>query len=239
MTSRALWTFGLIAACWLPDVAFAGLQRVEAVGSYGIHEKMRARVTPRDEAVQMAIWEGVSRVALEEIGASASTEEDVVKLREALGKDMLPYTRSFRILEDKGENPVLFAENPAITTEYIVVVEVLVDVDRVKGALTDAGLLLDGGPTAVAAPVFLELVGIARYDTFESIREAILSKLGAQRVETLGFARDRQLLSVVGPFGPEELSKALAGIGEGAWSLEPIGIDDVGRRVRVRGRIGP
>jgi hypothetical protein len=225
---------------WLmPEPALAQLQRVEAVGSYGIHERMRARVTPRDEAVQKAIWEGVSRVALEEIGGLASTEEDMALLKTALGKDMLPYTRSFRILEDKGESPVLFEEDPDVSTEYIVVVEVLVDVARVKSVLVEAGMIQDGEPDTVGETVIVELVGIGRHDTFESVRSAIVSELGASRVETLGFAHERQLLSVVGPLGPRELSAALARLDEGSWSLEPVGIDEIGRRVRVRGRIEP
>jgi hypothetical protein len=231
---------GLVLTWLVPSLAQAQLQRVEAVGSYGIQESLRSRVTPRDEAVQLAIWEGVSRVALESIGEYASTEEDMAALEAALGKDMLPYTRSFRILEDKGENPVLFADNPGIKTEYIVVVEVLVDVDRVEGALAEAGLVQDGEPSTTAGdPIFLELVGIERYDTFDSIREAIRSELGASRVETLGFASERQLLSVVGPLDPSELSAALVRLDGGAWSLEAVGIDEDGRRIRVRGRMTP
>jgi hypothetical protein len=237
---RRAIVLGLLMVGLLPGLAVAQLQRVEAVGSYGIEESQRKRVTPRDEAVQLAIWEGVSRVALESIGEFSSTEEDMAALRDALGKEMLPYTRSFRILEDKGENPVLFAENPGIETEYIVVVEVLVDVGRVKGALAEAGLIEDSGePSLAGEPVLLELVGIDRYDTFESIRGAILSELGASRVETLGFASERQLLSVVGPLDPAELSAALARLDGRTWSLEALGVDELGRRVRVRGRMQP
>jgi hypothetical protein len=230
---------GLLVLLLGPGTAVADLQRVEAVGSYGISEKIRKRVTPRDEAVQRAVWEGVSRVALEEIGEFSSTQEDVVVLRKALGEDMLPYTRSFRILEDKGESPVLFEEDPNITTEYIVVVEVLVDVDRVRSALDSAGLIADGGVQAVDAPILVELIGVGRHDAFEAIRDALISEVGAVRVETLGFARERQLLSVVGPFGPDELSTAMQRLTGGGWSLETIGIDEFGRRIRVQGLVEP
>jgi len=232
---------GIAAGLW-SGIAIASVQRVEAVGSYGISEKTRLRVTPRDEAVQRAIWEGVSRVAMEEISefeSASSTEEDAEILRKALGRDMLPYTRSFRILKDKGESPVLFEEDPDITTEYVVVVEVVVDVDRVRAALERAGLITESGVQAIDAPILVELIGIARFDTFQSIREALVADLGAIRVETLGFASQRQLLSVVGPFGPEELSVAIERLGGEEWSLETIGIDEFGRRIRVEGRVGP
>jgi hypothetical protein len=225
------------AAMFCPAIAEARVERVEAVGSYGISDEKRHRVTPRDEAVDLAIWEGVSRVALEVIGEAESTEEDVELLRSALGKDVLPYARSFRILEDKGESPVLFAEDPDITTEYVVIVEVVVDVDRVSAALDEAGLIAGGGVQAINEPVLVELIGVGRHDVFEAIRDAFVSDLGAVRVETLGFARNRQLLSVVGPFGPEDLSAAMQRLTGSGWTLETIGIDEFGRRIRVEGRI--
>ncbi len=226
---------GVLGLLLLPFIAGAGLQRVEAVGSYGIREHLRTKVIPRDEAIQAALWEGVSRVAMEALGEFSSTEEDVAALRTALGMDMLPYTRRFRVLEDKGEMPVLFAEDPGILLEYVLVLEVLVDVDRVKSALTSAGLLLDLGQVARGEPVLVELLGIGRYAAFEEILLALRSQLGATRIETLGFARQRQILSVEGPFGPDELSTGLARLDAGDLILEPVGIDRVGRRVRVRG----
>jgi len=230
---------GVLGLLGWPCIALAGLQRVEAVGSYGIREDLRTKVIPREEAIQEALWEAVSRVAMEALGEFSSNEEDVALLRTALGKDMLPYTRRFRVLEDMGETPVLFAEDPGIELEYVLVVEVLVDVDRVELALTSAGLLLDPGQPVVGEPVLVELLGIGRYAAFEQILMALRSQLGATRIETLGFARERQLLSVEGPFGPDELSTGLARLDAGDLILEPLGIDWVGRRVRVRGIDSP
>jgi hypothetical protein len=51
-----------------PVALHAEMQRVEAVGSYGISAKRSGRVIPRDRAIQNALWEAVSRVALEVIG---------------------------------------------------------------------------------------------------------------------------------------------------------------------------
>ena len=55
----------------LAQGASAELRRVEAVGIYGIKESMRTRVIPKDEAISLANWEGISRVALELIGESS------------------------------------------------------------------------------------------------------------------------------------------------------------------------
>ncbi len=273
------------------ETARADLQRVEAVGIYGIRDSLRSRVIPRDEAISRARWEGVSRVALELIGESAPepvdaesmaeaerederaraeelvppleqagpgldsdpassepaawdarlgaetpTEDEVAILGSALGKDMLPYTRSYRILEDQGELPVLFADVPGIETEYVVVVEVIVDVDRVSAALERAGLVsvLDPQPTAEA--VILEVVGLARYEAHETVLAALREQLGATRVRTLVFERERQVLSVEGPFGAESLAGRLAGYRNPQLILEPLGIDPRSGRIRVMGR---
>lgn len=224
-----------------PALAQARLQRVEAVGNYGIRESERTRVIPRDQAVQKALWEGVSRVALEEMGEDAlvggEEEAETAALRSALGDDMLPFTRSFKILEDKGENPVLFQEDPQIKTEYVVVVEVLVDVDRVSNALASAGLVA-GDRGVQGEPVAVEFLGIGRYRDFEALRQALQSDLRASRVDTLGFAQNRQLLSIRSRYGPRELAAAVERleIGGTAMTLEAVEVDEIGRRVRFQRR---
>ncbi len=243
-----------LLAALLAGPAVAALQRVEAVGSYGIRESLRSEVIPRDEAIQAALWEAVSRVALELLGESAGLvlepedaiedeiggetegeagQEDAV-LRKALGEDMLPYTRRFQILEDKGEVPVLFAEEPEISLEYVIVVEVLVDGDRVQAALAAAGLVEARPQQSAGEPVLVELQGIRRYPAFEAVLAALRSELGARRVEALGFARGRQLVSIEGRLGPRELSAALARLELESVSLEPYDVDETSRRIRVR-----
>lgn len=248
---RPILRTSLLALLLLSGVAGADVQRVEAVGSYGIRERARSNVIVRDEAIQRALWEGVSRVAIEEIGASSSSpgsgddpglmpddsdpsDEGSDALAKALGDEILPYTRSFRILEDKGEMPVLFDEDPAVSLEYVVVVEVLVDVDRVRSALREAGLITTPGRVAEREPVRIELIGIASYSSFQSVLEALRSELGARRIETLGFARERQLLSVEGPFGPSELLAALGRWDTGPVRLDLIDADEPGRMLRFR-----
>jgi hypothetical protein len=252
----------------------AELQRVEAVGIYGIRDAMRSRVVPRDEAIAKARWEGVSRVALELIGESAPSEvgvqirvtppelrpdEPVVPpievpgpsesdgpsndgaavLRAALGEDVLPYMRSYRILEDRGEVPVLFNDEPDVKVEYVVVVEVLVDVDRVTRALENAGLIAKVNSNDAAEAVVVELIGLSSYAALELILRALREQFGATRIRTLEFSRERQILAVEGPFGPSALSAKLAGFEDPRLLLEPVGIDSAGRRIRLIGRWFP
>ena len=273
---------GMVAigvALLLPLSAWAELQRVEAVGTYGIKESMRTRVIAKDEAIAKARWEGVSRVALELIGESASvrdsrygdgsgegnvrpleatgpnysnrdlrdpndvrldrivtTADEAALLRSALGKDMLPYTRSYRILEDQGELPVLFGDAPGVKTEYVVVIEVIVDVDRVNAALVSAGLVTALDAPGVGAALTLELVGLARYEALERVMSALRGPVGATRVETLEFERERQVLSVEGPFDAADLAARLGAIRDEQLVLEPIALDEEFGRLRVLGR---
>jgi len=275
---------GLLAigiALLLPLGAAAELQRVEAVGTYGIKESMRTRVIAKDEAIAKARWEGVSRVALELIGESSTASDDyndmsgngdvpplettgttysnrdlrdpndvrldrvvtsadeAALLRSALGKDMLPYTRSYRILEDQGELPVLFGDAPGVKTEYVVVIEVIVDVDRVSAALESAGLVAVLDTPGNGAALTLELVGLARYEALERVLTALRGPLGATRVTTLEFERERQLLSVEGPFDAAGLAARIGRLRDQRLVLEPIALDEEFGRLRVLGRWFP
>ena len=269
VSSASAAAIGLaVAAFWIfPGVARAELQRVEAVGIYGIRDGARSRVIPRDEAIAKARWEGVSRVALELIGESAPSEEEertgvdatpfppetrgvsgdsggpsrdqLAALRAALGRDVLPYMRSYRILDDRGEVPVLFNEEPGVTMEYVVVVEVLVDVDRVSGALAKAGLIVLANVEETRQAVVVEVVGLARYEALEVLLAILRERMGATRIHLLEFSRERQILSVEGPLGPDALSASLARYDDPRLVLEARGVDTEGRRIRLLGRWFP
>lgn len=218
--------------------AWAEVQRVEAVGRYGIKESSRSRVIPRDEAIGRALWEGVSRVAFEVIGEGdqAVGGDANAALRSALGSDIVPYTQSFRILEDKGEKPVLFQDEAGVRTEYIVVVEVIVDVDRVTNALEAQGLVATSSVSGPGSSVAIEFEGLSRYAAFDSVLEALRKNVGATRVRLLEFAPNRQLVEVEGAFGAAALSRRLEGLSQGQIVLDPVDVDVSGQRIRVIGR---
>ncbi len=234
----------LVSALLLLTVAseaWAEVQRVEAVGRYGIKESSRSRVIPRDEAIRRALWEGVSRVAFEVIGEGDQVPgegDDANRaLRSALGTDIVPYTRSFRILEDKGEKPVLFRDEKGVRVEYIVVVEVIVDVDRVTDSLEAKGLIAASSASeGPRSSVTIEFEGLSRYAAFDSVLKALREDIGATRVRTLEFTRNRQWVEVQGPFGPTSLSRRLSGLTRDRLVLEPVEIDTDGQLIRVVGR---
>ena len=240
-------SFGLVLGALLSGAlllsassASAEVQRVEAVGRYGIKESSRSRVIPRDEAIGRALWEGVSRVAFEVIGEGerglGGGENANRSLRSALGEDIVPYTRSFRILEDKGEKPVLFEEEKGVRNEYIVVVEVIVDVDRLSESLEAQGLNAGSASQGPGSLVAIEFEGFSRYAGFGSVMKALREEIGATRVQMLEFAPNRQLVEVEGPWGPASLSQRLAGLSRGPLVLDPVEVDTAGQRIRVRGQ---
>lgn len=182
---------------------------------------------PRQGAVDEALYEAVSRVALElvdEYGAPTSgdadagdgTGEDVgipvpVEreegwLKSALGSDMTPYARSFRIVEDQGSRPVLFPGESKATREYVVVVEATVDVDKVRDRLAAKGLIgveedlgLDGG-------IEVEALGLRHWSAYEALL-ALLEGPGvrASQVQPVEFEAGRAVVHVVVRGSPEDL----------------------------------
>ena len=255
-------SIAVVLACLFATDAEAGQpQRVEVVGIYPIRDAQRGQLNPRDEAIQQALWEGVSRVALELIGDERGEGRSVIdgdevarsgaaptsdptsdpvapadasrRFREVLGREILPYTRSFRILEDRGERPVLFADEPGVRSEYLVVVEVLVDVARLSSELSRAGLLTTVGTDLSRQRITIELIGLERHAGLRRVLETLRTEIGAIRIETLEFSPARQLLSVETAIGPDEVAERLGSVEASDLILDPIEVDGAARRLRV------
>ena len=170
----------LVLGAGLVCQANAEIQRVEAIGVVPLKPSEQGAVDILDQAVQAALHEAVSRVARDfllevELGEDQSLEE-------VLGRRMVPYTARFRILDDQGERPALFAEDPTVTSEYVVEVEVFVDADRVQQRLVEAGLLEPDPVGAPALRIEMELRGLAGYPAYEAVRLLLTEQLGARQV---------------------------------------------------------
>lgn len=184
----------LVLGAGLAWQAGAEIQRVEAVGVVPLKESQRGSVDILDQAVQAALHEAVSRVARDfllevDLGEAESLEE-------VLGRRMVPYTARFRILDDQGERPALFAEDPTVTSEYVVEVEVFVDADRVEQRLVEAGLL---EPDPVGVPVSrveLELRGLSGYPAYEAVRLLLTEELGVRQALPRSFEGGVAVLEV-------------------------------------------
>jgi len=186
---------------------------------------------PRQGAVNEALYEAVTRVALELVdeygppvpagGEPAEGEGGTTDgagelpddwLKKALGNDMTPYARSFRIVEDQGSRPVLFPGETKATREYVVVVEATVDVDRVRDRLAEKGLIGLEEDESPDDGVEIEALGLKHWSGYEALI-ALLEGPGvrASEVRPLEFESGRALVFAVVRGSPEDvLARVLA-----------------------------
>ena len=82
-------------------------------------------------------------MARELLSDEAAADPDL-DLGQLLGGKPREFTVGYKVLEDRGERRALLLADPEISTEYVLLVEVFVDVTRIESALDAAGLLLRG-----------------------------------------------------------------------------------------------
>jgi hypothetical protein len=243
---------GIVAGA--ADTACAEIVELEVVGAIPLDAESRRRGIPKDRAIDEALWQGVSRVAADLIaenpaqppepepgpdgvegvdgvdGLEGDVEPEATEdpIREALGTDMVPYTRSFRIVEDQGERPVLFTDHPDAATEYVVVMAVHVDVDKLRERLSAAGLLANDR-IEVLTGILLEIRGLTQYRGYDELVQLIESEaVGAASVMPLQLERGRALLQVEGEWSARELLDRLLAAASPQLTIIPVAIDESG-----------
>jgi len=160
------------------------------------------------EAWQLSEEEAARLEARREAERSAE-EAEVQRLKDALGRETVPYTKSFRIVEDQGERPALFTSDPDIANEYVVVMEVQVEVERVRARLEEKGLLT---PLEISElkGVRLEVRGLTHYGGYRALVELLEGEaVGAEGVIPRDFYPGRMVLAVEGDWAPAELLERL------------------------------
>lgn len=216
-----------------PDPAGAELREIEAVGFIPLDPAIPSRRSPRDAAMRRGVAAAVRRAAMEEL--PGFRPEDEAALDEALGGDPMQFASRFRIVEDRGVQPALLGNDPAIETEYVVVVSVYVDVDRVKQRLTDQGLL-SASPvgTSTQPSVYLVLEGLRSHDEYQAVRSLLIDELRVRSASPVMMERGRAILEVEADRTPRELLSALLGKAPDHLILTPLEIRGSQVSVRVR-----
>jgi hypothetical protein len=127
-------------------------------------------------------------------------------LQKALGRDMTPFARSFRLVEDKGSRPVLFPGETDATREYVVVVEATVDVEKVRDRLAAKGIIGVEEDTASGDGVEIEALGLRYWSGYEAF-VGLLEGPGvrASEVRPLEFEPGRTLVFAVVRGSPEDV----------------------------------
>ncbi len=143
--------------------------------------------------------------------AAAMAERDALleQLDRVLGKKMVPYTTRFRVIEDRGRRPALFSDDPEVTEEYVVIVEVQVDVDRVRGRLVEAGLLRAGDPSVLVHAVLLEVEGLRQYAAYLDFHSLLVEQLGAHEVVPVEMSQGRTVFDIATEVTAVEFLEAL------------------------------
>jgi hypothetical protein len=214
----------------------AEVQRLETIGAAPIQEGQRATVSTRDAAVQAALREAVLRVARELLmDAPVSEAGDELPVGEALGERVLPYTTRYRILDDQGVRPAMFADDPKVSREYVVIVEVSVETERVEQRLIDAGLLVSEDAAEEATRVRVEIRGLFEYPAYQAMRELLTGPGRASSAVPVRFERGVAVLDLELPGGSggswrggreaEELVARLVAAGPPALVIRPIEVD--------------
>jgi hypothetical protein len=212
--------FGLIVSSLLIAIAASGageVRRVEAVGAVALDPLAVDAPIPRDAAMQAGLSEAVRQVAMALLGGLEPIPDedpttDVVEniLAGALGDDPFVYVNGYRIVEDRGERPALFVPDPDAETEYVVVVEAQVSVDRVRKRLLERGLLEDA-PTGQAERIALRVTvdGLESHGAYLEVLDALMKEGGARTARPIEASSGRVVFDVKADHGGPQL---LAGL---------------------------
>ena len=153
--------------------------------------------------------EEAARLEAEREAERLAEEAETQRLRDALGRETVPYTKSFRIVEDQGERPALFTSDPDVATEYVLLMEVQVEVDRVRVRLEEMGLLTPLERSELTG-IRLEIRGLTHYGGYQALVGLLQGEVvAAEAVVPRNFAPGRVVVTVEGDWAPEELLERL------------------------------
>ena len=207
--TRTVWlALALAALAFGAPARAADLRVTEAVGAVPLHADARPASPPRDAAVRKALAEAVRRVALELL-ADRDPAEVEPRLGAALGADPTPYISRFRTLEDRGERPVLFSDDPDATSEYVVVVEATVDAARVRERLAQGGLIVAPAGETNRTHVRVEAEGLQDFAAYRALRDTLTEGVGVRSALPVELEQGRVVLDVDGELSGAALLAAL------------------------------
>jgi hypothetical protein len=227
----------LVALGAAPAARSAEIREIEAVGAVPLGDGNAAAGAPRDAALRRALSDAVERVALDLL-PELDPEEAPAVLARVLGDDPLAYANRFRILEDRGERAAIFAEDPDVETEYVVVVKVNVDVARVRKRLEMTGLL---EPSRSRGRVRVNVVmeDLESFGAYEAVRQLLVEDVGVRSALPVEMTPGRAVVEVDGDRRPGALLQALMEAAPPTLRITPVSTDRGTVTVRVSLTPGP
>jgi hypothetical protein len=225
----------LLALALAGPAAAADVRRIESVGVVPIDTGNARRNAPRDAAVRAAVARAVEGVATEllpqgwernvadsEAAQTTSAPGDMEPLlASGLGADPFDYATRFRILEDRGIRPSLLSKDPSVESEYVVLVEVFVDAERVGERLRTAGWIAPAGQDS-ESHVRLVLEGLESFGAYDAVRHALLDDPAVRSALPVELSAGRAVLEVDCGYDAASLGKALVARAANGLHVVPV-----------------
>ena len=211
--------------------ALAEVRRLEVVGVVPAGADARPGVSARQAALDAALTQAVERVARELLSYDAAADPGL-DLGQLLGGKPRELTVGYKVLEDRGERRALLLADPEISTEYVLLAEVFVDVTRVESALEAAGLLLAAPVGGTGHELWLVVESLPSYRAYQALRRHLMERAGATSVIPAVFDSGRVELRVDSRLEPAELMNRLVNPPPQGLRVEPEYAD--GRSIWIR-----
>ena len=228
-----------------PVAAARDVVRVEAVGVAAVQSDS---ASPRDAAVRKALLDAVRQTAEgllatgdgDGFGEGPDDAENLesdaaesTELQRILGDEPLDYATRFQVVEDRGEGPALFGSDANVETEYVVIVSVFVDRDRIRERLTRAGMspAPAGQEPQIRSRLILEDLG--EYWVYAEIRRVLLEELKMRSAIPRAFAPGLGILELNAAQSPSEFLGSLQRSVSDRMDLVPLSVEDDEMRLRV------
>ena len=248
LDTRALGLGMLLALNGFPQAPIAAAQDVVRVESVGVAPVRTDSASPRDAAVRKGLLDAVRETAEDllatAVGAPIDNEtgdaealqaeaEAAAELQRILGNDPLEYATRFQVVEDRGEGPRLFGSDLDVKTEYVVIVSVFVDRDRIRERLTRAGVLLapPGQEIQIRSRLILENLG--EYWVYAEIRRVLLEELKMRAAIPREISPGRAVLELNAAQSPSEFLGLLQRSVSDRMELVPLRVEGDEMRLRV------
>jgi len=230
-----------------PIASAMDVVRVESVGVAPVRPDS---ASPRDAAVRRGLLEAVRETAKElladrvvdefedevideaDLQADAEAEKNA-ELQQILGNDPLEYATRFQVVEDRGAGPRLFGSDLDVETEYVVIVSVFVDRDRIRERLTRAGILLapPGQAPQIRSRLILENLG--EHWVYAEIRRVLLQELKMRAVIPRELSPGRAVLELNASQTPSEFLPSLQHAVSEQMELVPLSVEAEEMRLLV------
>jgi hypothetical protein len=248
LVARSLVWGVLLALGGFPQAPIAAARDVVRVESVGVAPVRSDSASPRDAAVHRGLLDAVRETAedllatrigeefAEETGDAPDPQAEAdrsAELKRILGNDPLEYATRFQVVEDRGEGPTLFGSDLDVATEYVVIVSVFVDRDRIRERLTRAGILLapPGQQPEIRSRLILENLG--EYWVYAEIRRVLLEELKMRAAIPSEFSPGLAILELNAAQAPSEFLGLLQRAVSDRMELLPLSVEDDEMRLRV------